>query len=406
MKLRERIALALMPKDKRAIYLQSGSAEEFLGRPSGVSESTAVTSSAVWSAVNLLASQVAQLPLHVYRRGKDGSRVRAAEHPLYRVLHTAPNPVMTSFTWRETIMLWMLLRGKGVSQIQRDEAGRIRRLWPIASSRVRVDVSTLGERQFTVDGRRVRNSSLLFIPGLSWDGYDGISVIQALRRVVDLSINAEVYGSSFFERGGDLNGYLKYSSYFKDEDVRKRVIAEWNTNYGNGARAGHKTALLENDISYEKITPSNDDAQFIETRKFQVTEVARVFRVPPHMIYELERATDKNVSAQGREFLQYSLQPWLVRIEQAINQQLFSDIEQETYYVEFDTSALHRPLLQERYTAYGVGRQWGWLSVNDIRRLENMEGIGDGGDRYLEPVNMTDAGGDGPEGDGNAQAGT
>ena len=287
-------------------------------------------------------------------------------------------------------MLWMLLRGKSVSQVQRDGMGRIRRLWPIASNRVRIDVSPMGDRQFHIDGKYVPADSVLFIPGLSWDGYDGISVIQALRRVVELSINTEKYGSSFFDRGGDLNGYLKYDGVIKDENVRRRILDQWNATYGKNAEAGHKTALLEHGLDYQKVTPSNDDAQFIETRKFQVTEVARVFRVPPHMIYELERATDKNVSAQGKEFLQYSLQPWLVRIEQAINQQLLGG--SDTYYVEFDTSALQRPLLQERYNAFGVARQWGFMSVNDIRRLENMEEIGPKGDRYLEPVNMVDAG--------------
>lgn len=394
------MALALLPKQMRSIFLQSSGAEEFFRSGAApVNESTAVTSSAVWSAVNLLASQVAQLPLHIYRRRDNGSRVRATEHPLYSVLHDAPNPVMTSFTWRETLMLWMLLRGRSVSQVQRDAAGRIRRLWPIAANRVRVDVTATGNRQFHIDEKQVRPESVLFIPGLSWDGYDGISVISALRRVVELSINTEKYGSSFFDRGGDINGYLKYEGLIKDESVRRRLLDEWDSNYGRGPDSGHKTALLEHGLSYEKVTPSNDDAQFIETRKFQVTEVARVFRVPPHMIYELERATDKNVSAQGKEFLQYSLQPWLVRIEQAINQQLLTDEERGTYYVEFDTSALHRPLLQERYEAFGVARQWGFMSVNDIRRLENMEEIGPDGDRYLEPVNMTAAGASGQGGD-------
>ncbi|MFW5827751.1 MAG: phage portal protein [Alkalispirochaeta sp.] len=393
MKLRTRIAMKMLPKNLRMPFLQSSGADEFFGAGAvPVNEATAVTSSAVWSAVNLLASQVAQLPLHVYRRRENGSRVRATEHPLYNVLHNSPNPVMSSFTWRETSMLWMLLRGKTVSQVQRDSMGRIRRIWPIASNRVRVEVTTSGERQFHIDGKFVPAESVLFIPGLSWDGYDGISVIQALRRVVELSINTEKYGSSFFDRGGDLNGFLKYDGVIKDEAVRRRILDQWDANYGRGPDAGHKTALLEHGLSYEKVTPSNDDAQFIETRKFQVTEVARVFRVPPHMIYELERATDKNVSAQGKEFLQYSLQPWLVRIEQAINQQLIGESERDTYYVEFDTSALQRPLLQERYTAFGVARQWGFMSVNDIRRLENMEEIGEQGDRYLEPVNMTAAG--------------
>jgi HK97 family phage portal protein len=387
------MALALLPKQMRSLFLQTSGADEFFGTGAvPVNEATAVTSSAVWSAVNLLASQVAQLPLHVYRRRENGSRVRATEHPLYPILHSSPNPVMTSFTWRETLMLWMLLRGRSITQVQRDQMGRVRRLWPIASNRVRVDVSADGERRFYIDGKLVSSSSVLFIPGLSWDGYDGISVIQALRRVVQLSINTEKYGSSFFDRGGDLNGYLKYDGVIKDEGVRRRILDSWNQTYGRGPESGHKTALLEHGLQYEKVTPSNDDAQFIETRKFQVTEVARVFRVPPHMIYELERATDKNVSAQGKEFLQYSLQPWLVRIEQAINQQLLSESERDVYYVEFDTSALQRPLLEERYKAFGVARQWGFMSVNDIRRLENMEEIGPEGDRYLEPVNMTAAG--------------
>lgn len=244
-KLRTKIALALLPEKTRSLFLQMSGAEEFFGAGAvPVNEATAVTSSAVWSAVNLLASQVAQLPLHVYRRRENGSRVRATEHPLYRVLHSTPNPVMTSFTWRETMMLWMLLRGKSISQVQRDAAGRIRRLWPIAANRARIEVTTTGERKFHIDGKLVRPSSVLFIPGLSWDGYDGISVIHALRRVVELSINTEKYGSSFFERGGDINGYLKYDGIIKDEAVRRRILDDWNANYGRGPAGGHKTALL------------------------------------------------------------------------------------------------------------------------------------------------------------------
>lgn len=396
MRIRERLALAFMPKDKRKLYLQSSTPEEFFGSrdDAPVNEYTAVTATAVWSAVRLLAEQVGQLPIHIYRRRPDGTRTKAREHPLYQILHDAPNPMMSAFQWKETEMLWMLLRGRGVSQVQRDSMGRVRRLWPIQSDRVDVDVNTQGNREFRIDGRPVRPSSVLFVPGISWDGYDGISVIQALKNSVGLTIGAEKYGKTYFDTGGDIKGYLKYDDFFREEAARRRVLDGWNSKYGNGAASGNKTPLLERGIEYEKVTPSNDDAQFIETRKFQVTEVARIFRVPPHMIYDLERSTFSNIDTQSREFLQYSLQPWLVRIEQAINQQLLSEEERGTYYVEFDTAALLRPTLKDRYEAYAVARQWGWQSVNDIRRLENDEPIGPAGDRYLEPENMRPAGED------------
>ena len=361
-----------------------------------VTARSAIQLSTVYACVRVISETVASLPLNVFEVTERGG-VKALEHPLQRLLHDEPNPEMTSFVWRETMLSHLLLWGNSYCQIIRTDRNGIVGLYPLLPDHMEVDRDSKGRLTYTYttgEGRIVRLApeEVLHIPGLGFDGVMGYSPIALEKSAVGLSIAAEEYGSKFFGNGAMPSGVLTHPNTVKDP---KRLRDSWNAAYGGSANSG-KVAILEESMSFTPISIPNDAAQFLETRKFQVTEICRIFRVPPHMIGDLERATFSNIESQNISFAVHTIRPWLVRMEQAMNRALFSEGEKagsssgRRYYAQFNLDGLMRGDYKSRMEGYAIARQNGWMSANDIRELENLNPIPaeDGGDMYLVNGNM------------------
>lgn len=383
------------PKNRPKNYYDSPSYDYFFGRtPSGksVTDRTAIQHMAVYACVRVLSEAVAQLPLNLYEYTADGKQ-KAIRHPLYRLLHDQPNEEMTSFIFRETLMSHLLIYGNAFAQIIRNGRGEVYSLYPLMPDKMQVDrdeqnrliyrysrydeanpnMKELGEIILPAD-------QVLHIPGLGFDGLVGYSPIAMAKNAIGISLACEEYGASFFANGASPSGILEHPGTIKDfEKVRKG----WQAAYGSGN--AHKVAILEEGMKYQPISIPNNEAQFLETRKFQVEEIARLYRVPLHMIGDLEHATFSNIEQQSLEFVKYTLDPWLVRWEQGMQAALLSDTEKEQYFIKFNADGLLRGDYASRMQGYATARQNGWLSANDIRELEDMNRIPkeDGGDLYL-----------------------
>jgi len=368
--------------------------EYFADSGAVVNERTALSFSAVWAAIRVLSESVASLPLMVYERTADGGRRVASEHPLYRLLHDEPNEYMTAFVLRETMQAHCTTWGNAYAFIEYDNRGRPAKLMPLAPDRTKPKMVE-GVQMFEteVDGKTLTLDAMdvLHIPGLGFDGLQGYSPIKMQAGAIGLGMAATDFGAKFFSNGATPSGVLEHPEKLSKE-AAERLRTEWSRLYSGNANA-HKTAVLQEGMKYSQISLPPEDAQFIETRKFSVTDVARIFKVPPHMIGDLERSTFSNIEHQGLEFVTHSLRPWLIRWEQELNRKLLMPSEKSRYFVEFKIEGLLRGDINSRYTAYATARQWGWLSINDIRKLENLNPI-EQGDDYLQPLNMSPAGAD------------
>ena len=378
----------------------SGYAFYFGGTTSGkaVTERSAMQMTAVYSCVRILAEAVAGLPLHLYRYKEDGGKEKALDHPLYLLLHDEPNPEMSSFVFRETLMTHLLLWGNAYAQIIRNGKGEVIALYPLMPNRMVVDRDTKGRLYYqyttsTEDAPTMKGvtvnlppSDVLHIPGLGFDGLVGYSPIAMAKNAIGMAIACEEYGAKFFANGAAPGGVLEHPGTIKDP---QRVRESWQSTFG-GSGNSNKIAVLEEGMKYTPIGISPEQAQFLETRKFQVNEIARIFRVPPHMVGDLEKSSFSNIEQQSLEFVKYTLEPWLVRWEQSIQRTLFSPEEKKRYFAKFNVEGLLRGDYASRMSGYATARQNGWMSANDIRELENLDRIPteDGGDLYLINGNM------------------
>jgi HK97 family phage portal protein len=358
-----------------------------------VSEETAMRTTAVYACVRVLAESVASLPICLYKR-LDRGKEKATYHPIYFLLHDMPNPEMTSFTFRETLMTHLLLWGNAYAQIIRDKKGEIIELWPLMPNRMEIErdkeTGKLIYRYLTDIGEVILQKEEVFhVVGLGFDGFKGYSPIQMAREAIGLSIATEEFGARFFANGARPGGILEHPGIVKDPE---RLRKSWEEVY-KGIKNSHKIAVLEEGMKYHEIGIPPEDAQFLETRKFQLNEICRIFRVPPHMIGDLERATFSNIEHQSIEFVVHTVRPYLVRWEQAISKCLLNDGERLIYFPKFTVDGLLRGDFKTRMEGYAIGRQNGWLSPNDIRELEDMNPIleDQGGDIYLVNGNMIPA---------------
>lgn len=367
-----------------------------LDTPAGVrvDQDTALHYSAFFGGVRVIAEDVATLPLIVYERLERGKR-RAPEHPLYPVLHEQPNPYMSSVGLRETLQGHALTWGDACAYIVRDGDGQVAELWPLRPDRVRVDVRRDGARFRPWYRYRAENAEVvlapedvLHIPGLGFDGVRGYSVVAMARNSIGLGLATEQYGASFFGNGSRPGGVLQHPDRVSPE-ARERIKADWE-NLHRGLDRANRVAVLEEGVTWQQIGIPPEDAQFLETRKLQVTEMARWLRIPPHKIGDLERATFSNIESQQLDYFMTALRIWLVRWEQAILTQLLTARERRRYFAEHLQDALLQGDTKTRYEAYAIGRNWGWLSANDVRERENDNPV-DGGDQYLVPLNMMPA---------------
>lgn len=380
----------------------AGSAYTFYmgGTTSGkaVTERSAMQMTAVYSCVRILAEAVAGLPLHLYKYNDDGGKEKAIDHPLYRLLHDEPNPEMSSFVFRETLMTHLLLWGNAYAQIIRNGKNEVVALYPLMPNKMSVDRDENGHLYYTYyrgPDEAIKNmefavtlqpSDVLHIPGLGFDGLVGYSPIAMAKNAIGMAIACEEYGAKFFANGATPGGVLEHPGAIKDP---QRVRESWQAAFG-GSSNSNKVAVLEEGMKYTPISISPEQAQFLETRKFQINEIARIFRVPPHMVGDLEKSSFSNIEQQSLEFVKYTLDPWVIRWEQSIMRALLSNTEKKDYFVKFNLEGLLRGDYQSRMNGYAIGRQNGWMSANDIRELENLDRIPteEGGDLYLINGNM------------------
>lgn len=395
-------------RDKPTDRTAGSSYSFFLGGTSSgkyVTERSAMQMTAVYCCVRILSEAVASLPLQFYRYTDDGGKEKAVEHPLYFLLHDEPNPEMTSFIFRETLMTHLLLWGNAYSQIIRNGKGEVVALYPLIPDRMKVDRDEHGRLYYEytvydsddVDGRKGTNKvgrtvrlqphDVLHIPGLGFDGLVGYSPIAMAKNAIGLAIATEEYGSKFFANGAAPSGVLEHPGTIKDPS---KVRESWQATFGGSGNA-NKIAVLEEGMKYTPISISPEQAQFLETRKFQIDEIARIFRVPPHMIGDLEKSSFNNIEQQSLEFVKYTLDPWVSRWEQAMVRALLTPDEKKKYFFKFNVDGLLRGDYQSRMNGYATARQNGWMSANDIRELENLDRIPaeQGGDLYLINGNMT-----------------
>lgn len=363
-----------------------------------VTERSAMQMTAVYSCVRILSEAVAGLPLHFYRYADDGGKEKAIDHPLYSLLHDEPNPEMTSFIFRETLMTHLLLWGNAYAQIIRNGKNEVIALYPLMPNKMDVSRDKSGqlyytyvtqpEEAHTMKGNIVylNPSEVLHIPGLGFDGLVGYSPISMAKNAIGMAVACEEYGAKFFANGAAPGGVLEHPGTIKDP---QRVRESWQSTFG-GSGNSNKVAVLEEGMKYTPIGISPEQAQFLETRKFQINEIARIFRVPPHMVGDLEKSSFSNIEQQSLEFVKYTLDPWIVRWEQSIRRALLSSEEKQKYFVKFNLEGLLRGDYQSRMNGYAIGRQNGWMSANDIRELENQDRIPaeEGGDLYLVNGNM------------------
>jgi len=356
-----------------------------------VTENSSLYSTAVFASVRLLGGTIASLPLPVYRRLEPRGKARQQRRPEYKLLHDRPNPEVSSFQWRQTGIAHQLLYGDWFNELVY-ERGNIKEIWPIPPWRVKVEHNPKGDVFYEVslpDGgtATIPSWKMLHVKNLSIDGLRGMSCIRAGAEAIGLSMAAEEFGAKFFSQGANMSGVAEHPGKLSDTayDRLKKELPEKYAGLGNA----HRIMLLEEGMKFQRIGIPPNEAQFLETRKFQVAEIGRLFGISQlHKIGDLERATFSNIEQQNIDFVVDTIRPLIVNIEQEINYKLFNG---KDYFTEFVIDGLLRGDIQSRYAAYAVGRQWGWHSANDILELENQNPIGEQGDIYLIPMNMVPA---------------
>jgi len=361
-----------------------------------VTERSAMQMTAVYACVRILAEAIAGLPVHLYRYTENGGKEKAIDHPLYTILHDEPNPEMSSFVFRETLMTHLLLWGNAYAQIIRNGKGEVVALYPLMPNKMAVDRDEHGQLYYSYQRSNdeaipesgkviLKPSDVLHIPGLGFDGLVGYSPIAMAKNAIGMAIACEEYGAKFYANGASPGGVLEHPGTIKDP---QKVREAWQSQFGGSQNSG-KVAVLEEGMKYTPISIS-PNAQFLETRKFQINEIARIFRVPPHMVGDLEKSSFSNIEQMSLEFVKYTLDPWVIRWEQALTRTLLTPDEKATYFIKYNVEGLLRGDYQSRMNGYATARQNGWMSANDIRELENLDRIPaeEGGDLYLINGNM------------------
>jgi HK97 family phage portal protein len=355
-----------------------------------VSEDNALTFSAVYAAVRIISETIASIPLNVYQADGE-TRVKAVGHPVQDLLAKAPNSVSSTFTFREAMASNLVLHGNAYAKIEMNAAGRPTALIPLNPMKVEVKVVD-GEKVYVFDKKHTYlDYEILHFVGLSFNGLTGKSPLSMAREAVAIGLAAQEYGARFYSNGANAGGVITAPGRLNTEVV-KRLRESWNRAQSGNSNS-HSTAILEEGMKYEKIGLDPEAAQFLQSRKFQVNEIARIFRIPPSYLADLDNSSTKaNVEQQAIQFVRDCITPYVRRMEVELNRKLFRE-DEPNLYAYFTMEGLMRGDQKARYEAYAVARNWGWLSVNDIRDLENLNPV-EGGDIYLQPLNMQRAGQD------------
>ena len=370
-----------------------------------ITPTSAMKLSAVYACVRILAETMGSLPLIIYEQVGKGKR-RAQDHPLYKLLHDRPNEFMTAFEYREVIQGHLALWGNAYTQLEYDARGQVTSLWPLLPNMVHASKFENGQRLYYYqlpNGQMqwISGNVIWHLRGLGGDGLNGYSVVGFARKNFETGLNADTFVNKFYKNDARPGVIIEHPGVLGDE-AHKNLKKTWKDSY-EGVEKSHRVAILEEGMKLHEVGMPPADAQFIETREFQVVDICRWFRMQPHKVGHLANATFSNIEHQSIEHVTDTIAPWASRWEQSIDQNLMTPQDRRRYYSEFLLEALLRGDTATRFAAYAQARQNGWLSANDIRRLENMNPI-DGGDVYLVPLNMVPApqAGQGASQEGNA----
>lgn len=352
-----------------------------------VTPNTALVLSAVQGCVKVLSEDLASLPLFIYKSTKEGKE-KAKDHPLYNVLHLLPNEYMDSFTFFQTAMTHLLLWGNAYVEIiySKGQPQSLFLIHPAMVEKLKLNGKTWYKVKLDNGDRFIRDMYIMHLMAMTTDGFNGISPVEKACDVFDLTNYSQKFGLKFFENGANAGGVLEHPGVLDDPayDRLKTSMNERNAGINNS----HRLMILEQGMKYNKIGIPPNEAQMLETRKFQIEDIARIFRVPLHLIQSLDHATNNNIEHQSIDFVTHTLRPWLVRWERMFKIKLFYDTD---YFAEFQIDGLLRGDYKTRMEGYAIGRNSGFLSANEVRSLENMNAIPDG-DVYLQPLNMQPVG--------------
>lgn len=359
-----------------------------------VDADSSLQSTAVWACIKVLSETIASLPFHLMRETSKVKK-KATGHSLYKILHSQPNRYQTAYEYYELMVTHKALRGVAYAEKIYSNDGQISELIPLHPDYVTPFYAPNGSLAYYYQPAENRDGRVIFWDemhvwkGLSFDGLNPISPITQHKRAIGLAIAADQYGERFFLNDATPGGVITMPGKFKDIEDKKRFINAWQQAQSGENRK--KTAVLENDMKYSPIGMSNEDAQFLETKKYQKTDIASIYRIPPHMIGDLERATFSNIEHQGIEFVKYTLMPWLVSIEQSVKRDLFSE-NMVSYFLRINVDGLLRGDSASRATYYREQWNIGAITQNEIRELENRNAYDNGGDEPYIPLNMGIAG--------------
>ncbi len=355
-----------------------------------VNEITALNLSAYFSGVRVLSETVGSLPIMTYRRTGSRTKERATDHPIYKLLHDRPNPDMPPSVFKETLMAHQIVWGNAYCEIETDRLNRPVALWPLLPDRTEAERvnKVLRYKTRLNDDREVilPAEKVWHVPGLGWDGVRGWSPLTMHRNAIGLGLALEKFDNTIFANGATLRGVLTMEKGFRDAEKRREYREDFEQIY-SGLDNANRVAILEQGMKWTQIGVPPEDSQLLESRLFQVREMARILRLPPHFLGDLADATFSNIEQQGQEFVTYSLRPYLVKWEESLHYRLFDAREREQMFPEFLVDALLRGDIDSRYKAYQTAITYGFLSPNDVRGLENMNPV-EGGDQYFVPVNI------------------
>ena len=348
---------------------------------------------AVWACVRVLSETLASLPLFLYKRLEKGKE-KAIEHPIYKLLHVRPNSEQTPFAFKETLMCHLVLQGNCYAQKIRNKGGGIAELWPLNPEKMKVTRNAAGlldyeyKKNETSTPLHLTREQVFHVPGLGYDGIKGYSVLEIAKQSFGMSIASQRYGAEFFQNGAVPSGIIEHPHHLKDDAAKKRFKESWGDAHKDWGKK-HSIGILEDGSTYKAISISPEHAQWLETRRFELNEVCRWFRMQPHLVGDLTRSTNNNIEHQGIEFVVYTMRPWLVRWEQCVALQLLNERDQGIYFAEFLVDALLRGDMRARAEAYRTFREIGVFSANDICELENRNPV-EGGDKRYVPMNWID----------------
>jgi len=394
---------SFIPQSKRSSvvsdlekYLIGGSSGESIR----VTEDSVYALGVVYSCVNVIAQTVGALPLKLYRREANGNREEAPAHPVYSIVHDRPNDYLLPSSWKETAIAHVLTWGNAYAEIERDASGRVVALWPIPPWRVQVkyseqlrgpeyhiNLSVAGTRR--PEMRVLGWPQVLHIPGLSFDGLVGVTPISKAPGAFVSGLSAQSYSQKFFAQGALHRGVLSAKGALSDaayKNLKESIAAQ-----AEGLSNANRFLLLEDGLTWQEISISPQDSQMLETQKYSAVQICGLFRVPPHKVGLPEMTTNNNIEAQNISFLADTISPWLTKIEEAVSLRLLTAEERRVYYPEFIQDAYLRGDVAARAAYYEAAMRSGWMSINDIRRKENMNAV-PGGDAHYRPLNTAPVG--------------